>query len=305
MAYVAPKVTVTGSGGSTFASSVVVATSPVVSTGTTVILAPAYSSSTLYSTGNTFSWSGANIAVTGTGIGTSSTTVAGCNTPDTVIWQGGTNNVQIWATCNAGATTAFIGQTYPSNTAPTAGQETWMGAYYQWGNNADNTATATSGTQVNASTYNPSNYYNSSTFITNSGDWSSVQNDNLWGNTTNTSVARQGPCPTGYHVPTAGTIDTTTEWGMIYAIMNSSTTFGLCTQANVYDRITCALKVPYAGYRVGSSASYNQQGSGNYYWASSVVGTFGYSVTLYSAGGTLNVNNNYKTYGFNIRCLRN
>ena len=65
-----------------------------------------------------------------------------------------------------------------------------LGSYYQWGNNADVTSASTSGTQVNASGYGPGNYYNSAIFIT-SADWSSVQNDNLWGNTANTSIARQ------------------------------------------------------------------------------------------------------------------
>lgn len=59
--------------------------------------------------------------------------------------------------------------------------------YYQWGNNYSFPRTwsvTTSTTQVNASTYWPWNYYSSSTFITRSSspyDWSSVQNDNLWG----------------------------------------------------------------------------------------------------------------------------
>ena len=65
------------------------------------------------------------------------------------------------------------------------------GGYYQWGNNANVGAAGTSATQPNASGYGPGNYYNSPTFILAGGDWSSVQNDNLWGDTTNTSVARQ------------------------------------------------------------------------------------------------------------------
>lgn len=56
------------------------------------------------------------------------------------------------------------------------------GKYYQWGNNywfAWTWSVTTSSTQVNAQNYWPWNYYNSDTFITWSGDWSSVQNDNL------------------------------------------------------------------------------------------------------------------------------
>ena len=359
MAYVAPKVTVTGSGGSTFASSVVVATSPAVSggnmsctgiptnavyyngltsyspatlsgsatasytvTGTitvntcqyncaggyawngtnSCVVAPAYSSLTTYTVGQIFSYNGATVTVSATGMGTSSTTITGCNTPDTVVWQGGTNNIQIWATCNMGATTAYTNQTYPSNTAPTAGQEAWMGAYYQWGNNADNTTTTTSGTQVNASGYGPGNYYNSATLIT-TGDWSSVQNDNLWGNTTNTSVARQGPCPTGYHVPSGGTSDTTTEFGTMYTVINSATPFGSCAQANIYDRTECVLKLPLTGDRLG--ASYNYQGTRGWYWSSSPSGTNASDAYFgISTGGITDITGR-GNYALNVRCLRN
>jgi hypothetical protein len=58
------------------------------------------------------------------------------------------------------------------------------GYFYQWWNNywfAHSGTITTSSTKVDASSYWPGNYYNSSTFITWSADWSSVQNDNLWG----------------------------------------------------------------------------------------------------------------------------
>ena len=60
--------------------------------------------------------------------------------------------------------------------------ESNCGKYYQWGNNywfAWTGSITTSSTQVNAGTYWPWNYYDSSTFIKGNGDWSSVQNDNL------------------------------------------------------------------------------------------------------------------------------
>lgn len=56
--------------------------------------------------------------------------------------------------------------------------------YYQrWNDNGfDWTGTiTTSSTQVDASSYWPSSHYSDSTFIYGSTDWSSVQNDNLWG----------------------------------------------------------------------------------------------------------------------------
>ena len=57
------------------------------------------------------------------------------------------------------------------------------GNLYQWWNNYGFTwwvdPSNTSTTVVDASGYGPGNYYNSSTFITVSGDWSSVHTDNL------------------------------------------------------------------------------------------------------------------------------
>ena len=139
---------------------------------------PAYSSSTTYTPGQAFTWNGATVTVTATGLGTSSTKSPGCDTNDIVIWQGGTNNVQIWAACDMGSTVA--GTTSAS-----------YGGLYQWGNNANIISASTSSTQVNASSNGPGNYYNSATFIIVGGDWSSSQNDNLWGNTANTNAARQ------------------------------------------------------------------------------------------------------------------
>jgi len=63
-----------------------------------------------------------------------------------------------------------------------------MGNMYQWWNNywfpSTWTITNTSSTQVDASGYWPTNPYSSDTFITWNADWSSVQNDDLWGDTT-------------------------------------------------------------------------------------------------------------------------
>lgn len=101
---------------------------------------------------------------------------------------------------NLGATTAWT----PWDTKSQA--NCWN--YYQWWNNYGfpyNGSPTTSSTLVNASTYWPSNYYNSSTFITVSwntyADWSSDHNANLWWDTTWTYEALRWPCPTGFYIP--------------------------------------------------------------------------------------------------------
>lgn len=63
-----------------------------------------------------------------------------------------------------------------------------MGYMYQWWNNywfpSTWTISNTSSTHVDASAYWPTNPYSSDTFITWGSDWSSVQNDDLWWDTT-------------------------------------------------------------------------------------------------------------------------
>lgn len=82
---------------------------------------------------------------------------------------------------NLGATTVFN----QWDTATDA--NCWY--FYQWWNNywfAHSWTVSTSGTQVDASSYWPWNYYNSSIFITWNNDWSSVSNDDLWWDITGT-----------------------------------------------------------------------------------------------------------------------
>ena len=46
-----------------------------------------YSSLTTYTTGQQFMWNGATITVTDNGVGSASTTTAGCDTPDVAVWS--------------------------------------------------------------------------------------------------------------------------------------------------------------------------------------------------------------------------
>jgi hypothetical protein len=106
------------------------------------------------------------------------TTYPGCDTEDITLANG-----QVWAACNAGATTAFSGQAYPAATVErTAGQKAYLGALYQWGRNDDVTATGTP-TTILAPTGTLAGGVGHSNFIFNTGsyDWIETQNSNLWG----------------------------------------------------------------------------------------------------------------------------
>ena len=95
-----------------------------------------------------------------------------------------------------------------------------------------------------------------------------------------------------------------TDWGTLYTITNAMSTIGTCTSSSVYDRISCALDIPLAGSRDGSSGSYASQGTLGYYWSSSVYNTSAYNVSFLSGGGNI-ANNKARSFGLSLRCMKN
>lgn len=102
-------------------------------------------------------------------------TFPGCDTKDIKLPNG-----QVWAACNVGATIAYSGQAYPSNTAFTATQKAYLGAYYQWGRNVDVTNMGNiAGPIASASADTGTGFiYNAAANY----DWlaNAAQNDTLW-----------------------------------------------------------------------------------------------------------------------------
>ena len=77
--------------------------------------------------------------------------------------------------------------------------------YYQWWNNyVFIWIESSSSERVNTTTYSRNNPFKKNIFVNNSSysDWSLERNDDLWWDTTDTYIARQGPCLEGWHVPT-------------------------------------------------------------------------------------------------------
>ena len=156
------------------------------------------------------------------------------------------------------------------------------GKYYQRWNNYGFPRTWTmtmSSTKVDASWYWPSNYYSSDTFITGSGDWSSIRNDNLrwwvtwvrqkpvdiveryyWGKLIDDYSAMRGPCPEGYHVPSVWE----REW--VKDIMDW---FSL----TIWPQRGVNLKMPLAGEREYLDGTPSSRGVNGYYWSSCCSGT--------------------------------
>ena len=167
------------------------------------------------------------------------------------------------------------------------------GNHYQWGRPADgheisvwNGTTHTAGRGLNNSTTTlattdaPVN----GDFIINTTapyDWRSDNNSNRW------ATVPQGPCPTGYHVPTNA------EWDIADAVS------GWGNQVDVYQS---TLKLPSSGYRNRNTAVLSLQGTRGHYWSSTVSGTTSRNMGFESTIALTNTN--HRAHGFNVRCLK-
>ena len=177
------------------------------------------------------------------------------------------------------------------------------GYYYQRGNNypmGDGTVTTytpNNSTAVNASAYWPSNPYSSDTFIKRNS-WDSSNNKNLRGGTGDTTTAngagtredRQGPCPSGYHVPSVYERNE-----LLYGIPSSATGVAFLTNT---------LFLPLAGWRNYSTPSLQKLWTNGYYSASSPYNNYAYSLNFTTSTISTSANQ-YRGYGMPVRCFKN
>ncbi len=217
---------------------------------------------------------------------------------------GGSGNTTTNTGTSTTTTITYNGTTYGFVTSPYTGK-VWLdrnlgaarvctsfndtacyGDYYQWGRNFDghqdslSATTTTLATNVNSA---------GSSFIL-SGfpfDWASVDaNGSIrsanWSKTDGSSV-----CPVGFRVPTITELNAET--------INNGVTDNATAFANF-------LKLPSAGYRVGS-APLSNQGSWGYVWASSASGSSSRRVNFDS--GTAYAYYDARVNGLSVRCLKN
>ena len=181
------------------------------------------------------------------------------------------------------------------------------GNYYQWGRPADghetivrNGTTPTTSRGLNntmatlATTDEPAH----GEFITNNTspfDWRNDNNNGRW------ETVNQGPCPTGYHVPTKG------EWDIAdaAALGSENGTNGTSTTGwdNNVETFESALKLPSAGRRNLISGLLNGQGTFGRYWSSTVSGTD--ARYLYFSSSAASTPFNSRAHGLTVRCLKN
>lgn len=157
------------------------------------------------------------------------------------------------------------------------------GDYYQWGRNADGHEKKNSVTTGNLSSSDTPGH---NKFILTSSspyDWRSPQNSNLWQGVNGTN----NPCPGGYRLPTE------TEWD---AELKSWST------NNLAGAFSSPLRLPAAGARISSNATYYGVDTHAYYWSSTVSGTGSRTLVIFSKEAFLSTDGH--TYGHSVRCIK-
>ncbi|MRS05964.1 hypothetical protein EG832_22515, partial [bacterium] len=180
---------------------------------------------------------------------------------------------RIWLDRNLGATQVA--------TSPTDVNS--YGHLYQWGRGTDGHQLRTnSGTTPTLSSSNTPGHDDFILAPNSPYDWRSPQNTNLWQGVSGTN----NPCPSGYRLPTEA------EWEAERKSWSNN---------NYTGAFASPLKLPLAGARNLSTGSINNEGSGGFYWSSTVNSTSSVNLFFSSSGG---VSNNKRAFGFSVRCIK-
>ena len=185
-------------------------------------------------------------------------------------WSNVTNATtgKVWMDRNLGATQVATSSTDANS----------YGDLYQWGRLKDGHQCRTSSTTATASKDNLPMHGD---FITSSGDWRSVQNDNLWQGVSGIN----NPCPSGYRLPTETELDAErASWS---------------TQ-NLAGAFASPLKLSAMGYRNRSDGSITNVGNNGNYWTSTVSGTDARDLCTDAVWYTA-----ARSFGVAVRCIKN
>ncbi len=180
---------------------------------------------------------------------------------------------KVWMDRNLGASRVAISST----------DDQAYGDLYQWGRDTDGHEKRTSQTTSTLSSSDTPGHGKFITTSTSPYDWRSPQNNNLWQGVNGTN----NPCPEGFRIPTAA------EWDAERASWSSRNSAGA---------FASPIKLPVAGYRLYSYGSLYSVGSGGYYWAGTVLGS--YAQYLGFGSGDALMFNDSRAYGNSVRCLK-
>nr|WP_320009576.1 PKD domain-containing protein [uncultured Desulfobulbus sp.] len=180
---------------------------------------------------------------------------------------------KVWMDRNLGA----------SRGATSSNDSNAYGDLYQWGRGSDGHEKRDSGTTSTLSDKDVPDHQN---FIATSGypyDWIKPQNTNLWQGVTGVN----NPCPAGFRLPTK------TELIAEKAAWSSDDSFGAYASP---------LKFVAAGVRSRTDGVIRNEGTGGYYWSSTVGGIASWRLRFTSDEAVMG--SVYRTNGFSIRCIQ-
>ncbi|AEW01013.1 hypothetical protein A4D02_13735 [Niastella koreensis] len=181
------------------------------------------------------------------------------------------------------------------------------GDLFQWGRPADghqliNWTSSAIGAAINGVTtvIATSDIPGHSNFITPPAatpyDWRNDNNSNRW------ATVSQGPCPSGWHVPTRS------EWG---AEVSSAATGGTASIGGITDYITAYnfLKLTASGRRRGygsSAGQFHRTGISGIYWSSSILTGFYTTASQFQSFDTdVQIDGDDLSVGASVRCIKN
>jgi uncharacterized protein (TIGR02145 family) len=206
-------------------------------------------------------------------VSTSNNTPSGFSSTDVYSTTGKT-----WMDRNLGATQVATSSTDAAS----------YGNHYQWGKAQGFTSAYSLANNITGPVNDTAAAGTS--FIKNSGDWLTVQDDARWNSGTAgaaVKVAANDPCPAGYRIPTDAEL---VAERVEFATQNAAGAWG------------SVLKLPVAGFRHPSSGALADVGNYGFYYSSTVSVTNARTLYFYSGGADMS--SYVRAYGFSVRCIK-
>ncbi len=157
------------------------------------------------------------------------------------------------------------------------------GDLYQWGRRADLHQCRISQTTITLSTGDKPEHGSFILSPNSPYDWRTSQNDNLWQGVNGVN----NPCPSGYRLPTETELNAErTSWSM----------------NNSAGAIASPLKLPMAGFRLGSTGLLKNVSTNGVYWSSTIIGTNSQYLGFNTSSASMATS--ARTLGYSVRCIK-